>query len=276
MQPVRVHRCAGAARASGMVHAARAARVARRSAPARPLACPSWARSQHRQGDRCASRAAASAMYPVAPRHNACLGPGVVSAAQMPLDAAAAYNAATNSSAAAPALIRPMAGGPAFSVQPSDPAKHTTCVARCAERAAEGAGGPTLRGADAARRPAPQLPVCDRHLRAGHQVRGRRDDGERHAGCARQRSALFGSPRRVVLTRARLARDAPGAYGATKRYKSIQRIKARASPPCAARCVVRSTRADATRLSLRSACGRLFAGGRGRRDQRLPVHLGAA
>ena len=69
-------------------------------------------------------------MYPVAPRHNACLGPGVVSAAQMPLDAAAQYNAATNSSAAAPTLIRPTAGGPAFSVQPSDPAKHTTCVAR--------------------------------------------------------------------------------------------------------------------------------------------------
>jgi len=66
-------------------------------------------------------------MYPVAPRHNACLGPGVVSAAQMPLDAAQAYNAATGA-AAAPALIRPTAGGPAFSVQPSEPSKHTTCV----------------------------------------------------------------------------------------------------------------------------------------------------
>ena len=78
-------------------------------------------------------------MYPVAPRHNACLGPGVVSAAQMPLDAAAAYNAATTS-AATPALIRPTAGGPEFSVQPSDPTKHTTCVWRAAWRAAGRAG----------------------------------------------------------------------------------------------------------------------------------------
>ena len=79
-------------------------------------------------------------MYPVAPRHNACLGPGVVSAAQMPLDAAAAYNAATTSSAAAPALIRPTAGGPEFSVQPSDPTKHTTCGWPAAWRAAGRAG----------------------------------------------------------------------------------------------------------------------------------------
>ena len=80
-------------------------------------------------------------MYPVAPRHNACLGPGVVSAAQMPLDAARCYNADTNAAADAPALIRPAAGGPAFSVQPSDPAKHTTCV----PPAAAGAAGVAVR-----------------------------------------------------------------------------------------------------------------------------------
>jgi hypothetical protein len=65
-------------------------------------------------------------MYPVAPKHNACLGPGVVSAAQMPLDAAAAYARATS---AGPCLIQPTAGGPAFSVAPGAPTNHTTCVA---------------------------------------------------------------------------------------------------------------------------------------------------
>ncbi len=66
---------------------------------------------------------AAAAMYPAAPRHNACLGPGVVSAAQMPLEAAAAY-----ARAAGPALIQPCAGGPAFSVTPCAPNTHTQCV----------------------------------------------------------------------------------------------------------------------------------------------------
>jgi hypothetical protein len=90
-------------------------------------------------------------MYPVAPRHNVCLGPGVVSAAQMPLDAAHAYQRS-----AGPCLIQPTAGGPAFSVAPTAPSTHTTCVAPCAAAAAPRAGrNPRARAERVALRCAP-------------------------------------------------------------------------------------------------------------------------
>ena len=64
-------------------------------------------------------------MYPAPQQHNACLGPGFVSAGSLPLDAAASQHR----SKAGPCVLQPTAGGPAMSVVPSDPNQHTQCVA---------------------------------------------------------------------------------------------------------------------------------------------------
>jgi hypothetical protein len=64
-------------------------------------------------------------MYPAQQQHNACLGPGFVSAGSLPLEAAAAQHRAK----AGTCVLQPTAGGPAMSVVPSDPNQHTQCVA---------------------------------------------------------------------------------------------------------------------------------------------------
>jgi hypothetical protein len=60
-------------------------------------------------------------MYPAPQRHNACLGPGVVPAGCLPLDAFPHAHAG-------PAVIQPSAGGPGFTVAPSAPNTHTQCA----------------------------------------------------------------------------------------------------------------------------------------------------
>ena len=97
-------------------------------------------------------------MYPAPQQHNACLGPGFVSAGSLPLEAAAAQHRAKGG----PCVLQPTAGGPAMSVVPTDPNQHTQCVPGTA-----GGGEKANPGLDRAHPPRrPDAAACAPHLGA--------------------------------------------------------------------------------------------------------------